>query len=489
LYLSELIANIAEIEIVNHKFDITGITDDSRKVQPGFLFAAIKGKKVDGTQFIQAAIDAGAAAILVDSEFNITVPDSVVLIKSTNLRKALAKLSANFYGKQVERIVAVTGTNGKSSTVTFCRQIWEMAGHKAASLGTIGITAPGYNREGTLTTPDPITLHREIAELEKAGITKLAIEASSQGLDQYRLDGLKIVAGAFTNLTQDHLDYHGTMENYLQCKLRLFSEIIEEGSVLVLNRDVPYAEEFEKLARLRKFKIIDYGYKAKDITVIECHPTASGQFVEMDVFDKNYKLNIPLVGKFQMYNALCALGLVISEDIQNEDFVAETVASLEKLQTVRGRLELAAVMKNGAAIYVDYAHTPDGVETLLKSIRPHVKNKLHAIVGCGGDRDKTKRPMMGKLAVTLADVTIVTDDNPRTEDPAQIRSEVMAGAVGATEIAGREKAIKEAIKNLQAGDILVVAGKGHEQGQEINGVKTHFDDVEEVRKAVLEVEV
>jgi len=488
LYLSELIANVAEIESEKHQIDIKGITADSRKIQQGFLFAAIKGKKVDGTQFVGAAIDSGAVAILIDNETEITVPKNVTVIRVANLRKALTLISANFYSKQVERIVSVTGTNGKSSTVSFCRQLWEMAGYKAASLGTIGITAPGINREGSLTTPDPITLHYEIAELNKVGITRLAIEASSQGLDQYRLDGLNISAAAFTNLTHDHLDYHGSMENYLQCKLRLLSEILQDNSIVVINRDVPYADEFEKIAKERNFKIIDYGYKAKDIKIINYSPLAKGQFLEIDVFDKNYRMELPLVGKFQIYNVLCALGLVISEDIQNEDFVAEVVGSLEKLQTVRGRLELAAIMKNGAAIYVDYAHTPDGVETVLKSIRPHVKNRLHVIVGCGGDRDKTKRPIMGKLAVDLADVAIVTDDNPRTEDPNVIRSEVMAGAVGATEISGRDKAIREAVKNLEAGDILVVAGKGHEQGQEINGKKTHFDDVEEVKKAVAEVE-
>lgn len=488
MYLSELTANIAEIENAGQELDIKGLCLDSRRAEEGFLFAAIKGNKIDGTQFIQQAVVAGAVAVLVDNDAEIAI-DGVAVVRSDNPRKAIAKIAARLLGGQIERTVAVTGTNGKSSTVNFCRQIWDMSGQSAASLGTIGIASKNYNKEGTLTTPDPITLHSEIRELADTGVKRLAVEASSQGLDQYRLDGLEIAAGAFTNLTHDHLDYHGSMENYLKCKLRLFSEILKEKSVLVLNRDVPYAEEFEKLANLKDFKIIDYGYNAKRIKIIKCEPALSGQFVEVEIFGKNYKLNIPLVGKFQIYNALCALGLVVSEDVQNEDFVANAVASLEKLQTVRGRLELAAVMKNGATIYVDYAHTPDGVETLLKSIRPHVKNKLHAIVGCGGDRDKTKRPIMGKLAVDLADVAIVTDDNPRTEDPNQIRSEVMSGAVGATEIAGRDKAIREAVKNLQEGDILVVAGKGHEQGQEINGVKHHFDDVEEVKKAVAEVEI
>lgn len=490
MYLLELIADIDEVlEVVNKaNVEISSVAIDSREVKNGSLFMAIKGFKVDGAQFIPSAIENGAAAILTDSDLSFDV--SVPVIRVKNMRKVVTLIASRFYSKHVKHIVAVTGTNGKTSTVNFCKQMWEILGFESASLGTIGIRSTKLNTEGNLTLPDPISLHSDIQKLSDFGVEKLALEASSQGMDQYRLDGLKIKAGAFTNLTQDHLDYHGTMEAYFKTKARLFEELVDEGGYAIINKDVEWEDKFEESCAKRKLKVLTYGEKGKDIKLLEHHMSAHGQKITIEVLGKKYSLDIPLIGEFQIYNAMCALGLVISEKLDDKDYIDKAVFALEKLKSVRGRLELAAILKNGAAIYVDYAHTPDAVISVLKSIRPHVSegSKLHAIVGCGGDRDRTKRPKMGKAAVELADVVIVTDDNPRTEDPTFIRSEVMAGAVGATEIAGRDKAIKQAVANLKTKDILVIAGKGHEDYQIIGTTKFHLDDVEEVQKAVKEIE-
>ncbi|MBI3440498.1 MAG: UDP-N-acetylmuramoyl-L-alanyl-D-glutamate--2,6-diaminopimelate ligase [Proteobacteria bacterium] len=393
-------------------------------------------------------------------------------------------------------IVAVTGTNGKSSTVNFCRQIWQSMEHAAACLGTLGIIAPGIHRAGSLTTPDPVTLHAEIAELEASGVTHLALEASSQGLDQYRLDGVHVTAAGFTNLTRDHLDYHGTMEAYLEAKLRLFREVLVDGGVAVVNSDMPYLKAVHDVCGQRGIRVIDFGRKAKDIRLSKQHPLTDGQFIELIIFGERYELELPLVGDFQVSNALCALGLVLAADPDNRLLHMQGVYALERLQSVRGRLEFAAKHPNGASIYVDYAHTPDGLETMLKALRPHTPRKLHVVFGCGGDRDRGKRPMMGEIAVRFADVVIVTDDNPRTEDAAFIRSEVMRGCISAggsatpqkyTEITGRREAIRTAIRHLKPDDVLVIAGKGHEQGQIVGKEVLPFDDVNEACAAVLEV--
>ena len=490
--LLELIAD-ADESIVSDKIkaaalDISGLTSDSREVRAGYLFAAFPGTKQDGRQFIEEAIKKGAVAILAPE--GTSVPSkTVVVIEDKNPRRCFARMAAAFYGKQMDVIVAVTGTNGKSSTVNFCRQMWQSMEHAAACLGTLGIIGPGINRPGSLTTPDPVTLHSEIAELEASGVTHLALEASSQGLDQYRLDGVRITAAGFTNLTRDHLDYHGSMENYLEAKLRLFRDVLTEDGVAVVNSDMPtaYFDSVRDICKKRGIRLIDFGARAKDIRLSKQRPLTDGQFLELMVMGERYELELPLVGEFQASNALCALGLVLAEDPDNRLLHMQSIYALERLQSVRGRLEFAAKHPNGASIYVDYAHTPDGLETMLKALRPHTPKNLHVVFGCGGDRDRGKRPMMGEVAMRLADRVIVTDDNPRTEDAAFVRSEIMKAALKATEIAGRREAIRTAIRGLGPEDVLVIAGKGHEQGQIIGKEILPFDDVSEARAAVLEV--
>ena len=487
--LLELTTDLDGIKVSNNMLaaatEITGLTSDSREVRAGYLFAAFPGTKLDGRQFIEEAIKKGATAILAPEGTTINSKTAVVL-EDKNPRRCFAKMAAAFFGKQMDVIVAVTGTNGKSSTVNFCRQMWQSMEHAAACLGTIGITAPGINRPGSLTTPDPLTLHAEIAELEASGVTHLAIEASSQGLDQYRLDGVRITAAGFTNLTRDHLDYHGTMEKYLESKLRLFSEVVADSGVAVINSDTPYSSAVRAVCAKRDLRVIEYGKKAKDIHLAKQRPLPDGQFIELIVFGERYELELPLVGDFQASNALCALGLVLAEDPDNRLLHMQGIYALERLQSVRGRLELAAKHPNGAPIYVDYAHTPDGLETMLKALKPHTPKHLHVVFG-GGDRDKGKRPMMGEIATRIADKVIVTDDNPRTEDAATIRSEIMRAATKATEIPGRREAIRIAIHHLGPDDVLVIAGKGHEQGQIVGKDILPFDDVSEARNAVLEI--
>lgn len=477
--------------------EVLGLTADSREVRPGFLFAAFPGAKKDGRAFIDAAVNRGAVAVLAPRGTEIG-GNAAVLVEDDNPRRCFAKMAAAFYGHQVGVIVGVTGTNGKSSTVNFCRQIWRSMDHAAASLGTIGLTAHlknnmGIERPATLTTPDPVVLHSEIAELEASGVTHLALEASSMGLHNYRLDGLRLTAAGFLNLTRDHLDDHGTMENYIDAKMRLFSELLPADGVAVINMDDPVSSRVKKICDDRGIRTIEIGRKGRDIRLNSHKPLPTGQFISVTIFGERYELELPLVGDFQAQNALMALGLVIAEDPDNRLLHMQCVYALERLQSVRGRLEFAAQLPNGATVYVDYAHSPDGLETMLKALRPHTPQKLHVVFGCGGDRDRGKRPMMGEIAVRLADVVIVTDDNPRTEDAAAVRADVMAGAnsngarKGATEIAGRREAIRTAVAALGPEDVLVIAGKGHEQGQIIGSDVLPFDDVTEARAAVLEM--
>jgi UDP-N-acetylmuramoyl-L-alanyl-D-glutamate--2,6-diaminopimelate ligase len=495
LHLLELIgdadgANVSD-RAAAATLDIRGLTSDSREVRTGYLFAAFPGAKADGRQFITDAVARGAAAVLVP-EGTDTKGINAVVVQDKKPRRRFSLMAANFFGKQMDMIVAVTGTNGKSSTVNFCRQIWQSMDNAAASLGTIGIVGnlkdgQGINRPGLLTTPDPVVLHSEIAELEASGVTHLAMEASSIGLDQYRLDGLRVRAAGYTNLTRDHLDYHGSMEAYFQSKLRLFTEVVQEDGVAVVHVNTPYSQRIIEACVARGLRVIEYGKDAKDIRLNKRKSLSSGQFIDISVFGERYELELPLVGEFQAENALCALGLVIAEEPDNRLLHMQGVYALERLQSVRGRLEFAARHPNGAAIYVDYAHTPDGLETMLNALRPHTPRHLHVVFGCGGDRDRGKRPMMGEIAARLADKVIVTDDNPRTEDPAFVRGEVMRGCPKATEIAGRRDAIRAAIRNLGPDDVLVIAGKGHEQGQIVGKEVLPFDDVSEAKAAVLEV--
>ncbi len=466
--------------------EIRGLTADSREVRTGYLFAAFPGAKADGRQFIADAVARGAAAVLAPEGTDVTGIKAVT-VQDKNPRRRFSIMAANFYGKQMDVIAAVTGTNGKSSTVNFCRQIWQSMDNAAACLGTIGIIGPGINRPGMLTTPDPVVLHSEIAELEASGVTHLAMEASSIGLDQYRLDGLRVTAAGYTNLTRDHLDYHGSMEKYFQSKLRLFTEVLQQDGVAVIHSDTPYSERIIEACKTRGVRVIEYGRDAKDIRLNKRKSLSSGQFIDITIFGERYELELPLVGEFQAENALCALGLVIAEDPDNRLLHMQGVYALERLQSVRGRLEYAARHPNGAAVYVDYAHTPDGLETMLKALRPHTPKRLHVVFGCGGDRDRGKRPMMGEIAARLADIVIVTDDNPRTEDPAFVRGEIMRGCPKANEIAGRRDAIRAAVRALGPDDVLVIAGKGHEQGQIVGKEVLPFDDVSEAKAAVLEL--
>jgi UDP-N-acetylmuramoyl-L-alanyl-D-glutamate--2,6-diaminopimelate ligase len=404
----------------------------------------------------------------------------VVLIEDTNPRRRLALLAAAFHGEQPAHIAAVTGTNGKTSTAQFTRQLWQALGHKAGAMGTLGLVADGFPETPSLTTPDPVALHATLADVARGGVTHLAMEASSHGLDQFRLDGVVVEAAGFTNLTRDHLDYHGTMAAYLQAKLALFDRVMPKGATAVINADIPEFEQIASTAHARKQTVIGFGTAGKELRVIDATPLPHGQRLELELFGKRRTLELPLVGRFQVWNALCALGLVIGTGTDAE----QAADCLVNLTGVRGRLEMVATLPNGAAVYVDYAHTPDGLETVLRSVRPHTHGRLSVVFGCGGDRDKGKRPMMGRIAAELADRVIVTDDNPRSEVPATIRAEVMAGCPGATEVDDRAKAIALAVGELGPGDVLVLAGKGHEQGQIIGNEVRPFDDATVARAAV-----
>lgn len=464
----------------------TGLTQDSRKVEAGFLFAALPGTKVDGRDYIKAALEKGARGILVPA--GTAVEDArAIVIEDGNPGKRFAKLAAAFYGAQPKEIVAVTGTNGKTSTVTFAQQIWSALGKKSASLGTLGVRVSGadikIDKAGSMTTPDPVTLHRDLKTLAGHGVQHLAMEASSHGLDQFRLDGVKVRAAGFTSFSRDHMDYHKDEAEYLAAKTRLFSEVCETGGVAVLNADIPEFTALKKAAQAHGLMVWSYGEAGQQIKIIALSSVPDGQMLDLELFGKVYRVHLPLAGRFQAYNALCALGLVLCEDTAQQD---KAVAALEKLTSVPGRLQSVTGHPKGAGIYVDYAHTPDAIETVLKALRPHVSGKLVCIFGCGGDRDPGKRPLMGKAAAEYADIAIVTDDNPRSEDPASIRAAAQGGAPDKiTNIAGRAEAIHYALSLLEAGDVLALTGKGHEEGQEFaNGRIEPFSDVEETQKQI-----
>jgi UDP-N-acetylmuramoyl-L-alanyl-D-glutamate--2,6-diaminopimelate ligase len=458
--------------------EITGLTADSRAVQKGFLFAALPGTKVDGRSFIPQAVAAGAVAVL--APHGTEAPAGVALVTDDLPKRRFARMAASFYKTQPRTVVAVTGTNGKTSTVSFARQIWTRLGCRAASLGTLGLVAPGWDRPGSLTTGDPVSLHADLAGLAARGVTHVAMEASSHGLDQYRLDGVQVSAAAFTNLTRDHLDYHGTADAYRDAKFRLFTEVLEEDGIAVLNADVPEIEALRDITARRRLRSMTYGRNGRDLKVVAVTPLPHGQRVTLEVIGHRYELELTLVGFFQLMNVLAALGLVLARETD----IDAAVETLPTLEGVRGRMELAARTPSGAAIYVDYAHTPDALETVLAALRPHASRRLAVVFGCGGDRDRGKRPQMGQIACRLADRIIVTDDNPRSENPAAIRTQVLQGCVRATEIGDREDAIRNAVAELAAGDVLLIAGKGHEQGQIVGDVVRPFDDAEVARRAV-----
>jgi len=460
---------------------ISGVTVDSRLVKKGFLFGALPGSKEDGAKYIADAIDHGATVLLVHEKAIIpAISDDIIVLKTSNTRKDFAKIASKFYKLQPENIVAVTGTSGKTSTVSFTQQLWHLSGiTSCASLGTLGVSGPGIRRYGRLTTPDSEGLHAELADLASVGVTHLAMEASSHGLHQYRLDGVHVDVAAYTNLSRDHLDYHKDMDEYFEAKARLFSEILKNDGTAVINIDDEYAQRLIKICEKRGVKIITVGHHDADITVKSRMPIPDGQAINISVYGVDYSLTLPLVGDFQVMNALCALGLVLAKDNTPEKYVP----LLEKLRGVPGRLQLVGDHTKGA-VYVDYAHKPAALETVLKTLRPHTENRLICVFGCGGNRDAGKRAIMGKIAHDLADIVVVTDDNPRYEQAEDIRKEILSSAPDAIEIGDRAKAIEWGVQNLQQGDVLLVAGKGHETGQIIADKVLPFDDVEEVEKAI-----
>ncbi len=487
--LSELLNDEAaqlNIEGATRDVDILGLASDSRAVRPGDLFAALPGGRADGRDFIADALQSGAHAILAPPGTPLPADAGPVpVINDDNPRRRLALMAARFYGLQPETIAAVTGTNGKTSVVSFAEQIWTRLGHRAAALGTLGLTTSGagldgITRAGSLTTPDPVALHRHLADLKHLGVDHLALEASSHGLDQFRLDGVVFQAAAFTNLSRDHLDYHGTYEAYFAAKTRLFDTLLAAGGSAVLNADAPEFAALSEIAKRRDFRILSFGTTGADITVTALEPSPEGQSVTIRMGGASHDITLGLVGGFQAMNAACALALVMA---CGGDF-EPAVGALEHLRGVPGRVEFTGRHRSGATVYVDYAHTPDALAHVLGALRPHVRGRLVVVFGCGGDRDAGKRPEMGAIAARLADWAIVTDDNPRTEDAATIRRQILKAAPEALEIGDRAQAIVEAIAGLKAGDILVVAGKGHEQGQIVGTETLAFDDRDQVRAAL-----
>ena len=457
---------------------ILGVTADSRKVEPGWLFAALPGSSVDGKSFVPAALTRGAAAVIAGEEVpGLTVP----VVSVGDPRRAYALAASMFFGTQPRVCVAVTGTNGKTSVAGFCRQIFALAGHASASMGTLGVRAGDEQLSPPgLTTPDAAEVARMLATLAERGVTHLALEASSHGIDQRRLDGVRFAAAGFLNLTQDHLDYHGTMGAYRAAKLRLFEDLAPRGSPAVLNADSDAYPAFAAAAVTNGLTVLSVGSMGDALTLAGRVLTPGGQRLAIKAFGRAHEVVLPLAGAFQVSNALVAVGLCIAAGVP----VETALGALETLEGAPGRLQAVGRGPRGGEAYVDYAHTPDGLATVLGALRPHARGKLIVVFGAGGDRDRGKRPQMGVIAAGLADVAIVTDDNPRSEDPGAIRAEIRAGATGLQEIGGRAAAIAAGAALLQDGDILVVAGKGHEQGQIIGAQVFPFDDVQETRIAL-----
>jgi UDP-N-acetylmuramoyl-L-alanyl-D-glutamate--2,6-diaminopimelate ligase len=473
--------------------EITGLTADSRAVEPGFLFAALPGSNADGRSFIPDAVGRGAAAVLAPPGTELPPDDgqpTVRLITEENPRRRFALLAARFFGAQPRVICAVTGTNGKTSVAWFTQQIWAAIGHSCATMGTLGLhgTNGAVGRIGdsgpALTTADPVTLHRELAALAAREVDYLVLEASSHGLEQARLDGITFRAGAFTNISRDHLDYHGTMEAYRAAKLRLFTALLPPAAHAVLNADSDDFDAFREAAEGAGQKIITFGRQATDIRLVNAMPGDAGQRLEIEVFGARHQVDFPLPAMFQAINALCALGLVIACG----DAGDAALEALTTLDGVPGRLQLVARRDNGAPVYVDYAHTPDALAHVLAALRPHTVAKLVVVFGCGGDRDSGKRAEMGTVARRLADVVMVTDDNPRTEDAAAIRSAILAACRHATEFDDRAAAIHAAAAGLGPGDVLVICGKGHETGQIVGDTVYPFVDADVARAAVAAIE-
>ncbi len=462
---------------------VTGLTADSRKAGPGMLFAALPGTKADGRAFIADAVARGVAAVLAP-EGTQPAGRGVRMILDANPRRRFALMAAEFHGRQPATMTAVTGTNGKTSTADFTRQIWMALGLRAAAIGTLGVVAPDWPNAGGLTTPDPETLHAALAALAGAGIEHACMEASSHGLSQYRLDGVRLKAAAFTNLTRDHLDYHADMADYARAKLRLFTEVLPETGTAVVNADSDLADRVVAAAVRRGQEVLTFGRMGHALRLLSSSPAPVGQVLRLEILGRPAEIRLPLAGGFQASNALAALGLAVAAGAEPQ----AALAALERLTGVPGRLQKVAERRSGAAIYVDYAHTPDALETVLRALRPHADGRLAVVFGCGGDRDPGKRPQMGAIAARLADQVFVTDDNPRSEDPVAIRRAILAACPAAVEIGDRGRAIREAIWQMRRGDVLVLAGKGHERGQIVAGTVLPFDDGDEARRAVAEID-
>jgi UDP-N-acetylmuramoyl-L-alanyl-D-glutamate--2,6-diaminopimelate ligase len=479
--LRELFSDDATIDPQAEAAVVTGLAVDSRAVKPGDLFFALAGHKTDGARFIDTAIASGAVAVAGDQP-----PKGacrVPFVTTPNPRRALALAAARFYPRQPATIAAVTGTSGKTSVAAFTRQIWQRLGHASASIGTIGLVSPKRTIYGSLTTPDPIALHRQLDEIAADGVTHLAFEASSHGLDQYRLDGVRIVAGGFTNLSRDHMDYHPDVAHYLAAKLRLFRDLVAADGAAVISADHDCSQAVIDAARARGLRIVAVGRKAdglgEGIRLIEADIDGFAQKLTIEHRGKRHAVRLPLVGEFQIENALVSAGLAIGTGSETD----QVFEALGHLEGAKGRLERVAE-RNGASIFVDYAHKPDALAKALQALRPYAKRRLVVVFGAGGDRDAGKRPLMGAIATENADNVIVTDDNPRSENPEAIRAAILSTAKGAREIGDRAEAIRIAITGLQPGDALLIAGKGHETGQIVGDRVLPFSDHDAVASAL-----
>ena len=467
--------NLGELAGIDNDLEVTGFALDHRKVARGNVFGAFRGARFNGEDFIGEAVKRGAVAVVARPEATV---DGAAHLAAAEPRQLFAELAARYFAPYPDMVVAVTGTNGKTSTVELTRQLWRMAGHRSASIGTLGVTTADDQVKTGLTTPDIVTFLSNMAGLKRMGISHVAYEASSHGLDQYRAEGVPVRAAAFTNLSRDHLDYHPDMDAYFEAKMRLFDEVVEaDGTAVVWTGDAKSAEVIER-ARRRGMKLMTVGPGGETIELVSRQSTPLGQQLVLRHDGKEHKLALPLIGAYQMNNVLTAAGLVLATGGE----WAATLSAMGRVSPVRGRLERAVISRAGAPVYIDYAHTPDAVQAAIEALRPHVEGRLITVLGAGGDRDEGKRPEMGAVAARLSDVVIVTDDNPRSEDPAAIRRAVLGGAPDAREIGDRREAIAAAIAMAKAGDIVLVAGKGHEQGQIIGDQVLPFDDVTVARE-------
>jgi UDP-N-acetylmuramoyl-L-alanyl-D-glutamate--2,6-diaminopimelate ligase len=460
---------LSELVDVADDSEVTGFAIDHRKVTRGSVFGAFKGAVLNGEDFIPGAVERGAVAVVARPEAKV---EQAVHLSDDRPRRLFAQMAAKYFGPYPETVVAVTGTNGKTSTVEMTRQIWRMLGHRSASIGTLGVTTSDDQVKTGLTTPDIVTFLSNVAGLKRMGISHVAYEASSHGLDQYRAEGVPLAAAAFTNFSRDHLDYHPSMDAYFEAKMRLFDEVIEPGTSAVIWTDDARSDQVIERARKRGLQVMTVGRRGETIRLVEQLPTALGQTLVLEHGGKQQRLALPLIGAYQASNVMTAAALVLATGSEWRDIFS----AMGRVAPVRGRLERAVISRAGAPVYVDYAHTPDALEAAIQALKPHVEGKLIIVFGAGGDRDQGKRAPMGEVATRLADVVIVTDDNPRSEDPARIRADIMAGAPGATEVGGRREAIARALEIAQAGDIVLLAGKGHETGQIVGTKVLPFDD-------------